>query len=330
MNRFWSRIAACALAGAAIAYATPGWAQNANWPKSLTLGTASVGGVFFVYGQVWANIAGDAIKVPISTRQTDGPNHNIILTDAKQIELGMTTMGVALQGWKGQGSWTQGRKFQNIRAIFPMYDTMFHFVATKSSGIGSVAQLAGKNVGVGPRAGTPGTYFPQMFEALGIKVGAIRNGGASDMASQLGDGLIETFAFAAGLPFPAYSEIEATRPVTFFSFTKDQIATLRQKMPELSDAVVPKGTYRTMTEDQPTVGVYNFAIAHKDLPNDLVYGIVKAVMENNPKMVQGHAAAKETLPENVTKNTFLPFHPGAAKYFQEKGFKIDPKLVPSS
>ncbi len=53
-------------------------------------------------------------------------------------------------------------------------------------------------------------------------------------------------------------------------------------------------------------------------------------MENNPKMVQGHAAAKETLPENVTKNTFLPFHPGAAKYFQEKGFKIDPKLLPKS
>lgn len=320
------KIVALALLGALAT--APASAQKANWPKSLTLGTASVGGVFFVYGQVWANIAADAVGVPISTRQTDGPNHNIILTDAKQIELGMTTMGVALQGWNGSGAWTQGRKFQNIRAIFPMYDTMFHFVATKSSGINSVAQLAGKNVGVGPRAGTPGTYFPQMFEALGIKVAAIRNGGASDMASQLGDGLIDTFAFAAGLPFPAYSEIEATRPVNFFSFTKEQIATLRTKFPELSDAVVPKGTYRTQTEDQPTVGVYNFAIAHKDMPDDLVYGIVKAVMENNPRMVQGHAAAKETLPENVTKNTFLPFHPGAAKYFREKGFKIDDKLVP--
>lgn len=317
-----------ALAGALLA--APASAQNPNWPKSLTLGTASVGGVFFVYGQVWANIASDAIKVPISTRQTDGPNHNIILTDAKQIELGMTTMGVALQGWNGTGAWTQGRKFQNIRAIFPMYDTMFHFVSTKASGINAVEQLAGKNVGVGPRAGTPGTYIPQMLEALNIKVGAIRNGGASDMASQLGDGLIDAFGFAAGLPFPAYSELEATRPVTFYSFTRDQIATLKQKFPELSDATIPKGTYRTLTEDQPTVGVYNFAIAHKDLPDDLVYGIVKAVMENNAKMVQGHAAAKETLPQNVSKNTFLPFHPGAVRYFREKGIKIDDKLVPKS
>jgi TRAP transporter TAXI family solute receptor len=322
MKRFIAKLAFAALAGTL--FAAPAMAQA---PKSLTLGTASVGGVFFVYGQVWANIASDAIKVPISTRQTDGPNHNIILTDTKQVELGMTTMGVALQAWNGQGAWTQGRKFQNIRAIFPMYDTSFHFVSTQASGIKSVAELAGKNVGVGPRAGTPGTYIPEMFTALGIKVGAIRNGGASDMASQLGDGLIDSFGFAAGLPFPAYSEIEAQRPVTFFSFSRDQIATLKQKMPELSDSVIPKGTYRTLTEDQPTVGVFNFAIAHKDVDNDVVYGIVKAVMENNPRMVQGHAAAKETLPQNVNKNTFLPFHPGAVKYFREKGIQIPANLA---
>jgi len=320
MRFSFAKLAAVTLA--AMSLSLPAAAQ----PKSLTLGTASVGGVFFVYGQVWANIAADAIKVPISTRQTDGPNHNIILIETKQIDLGMTTMGVALQAWKGEGAWTQGRKFQSMRAIFPMYDTMFHFVSLKKSGIDSVAKLAGKNLGVGPRAGTPGTYLPLMMEALGIKVAAIRNGGGSDMTSQLGDGLIDSFGFAAGLPFPAFSEAEASNPVNFYSFTKEQIATLKQKMPELSDATIPKGTYKTLTEDQPTLGVYNFAIAHKDLSNDIVYGIVKAVMENNPRMVQGHAAAKETLPANVTKNTFLPFHPGAVKYFEEKGLKIPAEL----
>ncbi len=316
-----ARLAGIAFAGALLA--SPAAAQA---PKSLTLGTASVGGVFFVYGQVWANLAADAIKVPISTRQTDGPNHNIILVETKQVDLGMTTMGVALQAWKGEGVWTQGRKFQSMRAIFPMYDTMFHFVSLQKSGIKSVAQLAGKSVGVGPRAGTPGTYIPLMLEALGVKVSSIRNGGGSDMTSQLGDGLIDSFGFAAGLPFPAYSEAEASNPVSFYAFTKEQIATLKQKMPELSDATIPKGTYKTLTEDQPTVGVFNFAIAHKDVSAEVVYGIVKAVMENNPRMVQGHSAAKETLPENVTKNTFLPFHPGAVRYFEEKGFKIPADL----
>ena len=181
------RISLAKVVGVALLGALLAMPAAAQAPRSLTLGTASVGGVFFVYGQVWANIAADAIKVPISTRQTDGPNHNIILTETKQVDLGMTTMGVALQAWNGEGAWTQGRKFQSIRAIFPMYDTMFHFVSLQKSGIKSVSQLAGKNVGVGPRAGTPGTYVPLMLEALGVKVAAIRNGGASDMTSQLGE-----------------------------------------------------------------------------------------------------------------------------------------------
>ena len=83
--------------------------------------------------------------------------------------------------------------------------------------------------------------------------------------------------------------------------------------------MIPKGTYKQQTEDHKTVGVYNFGIAHKDLPDDLVYGITKAVLENNPQMVKGHAAAKETLTENWNRNTFLPFHPGAVRYLQGKG-----------
>jgi TRAP transporter TAXI family solute receptor len=245
----------------------------------------------------------------------------------KNIDLGMTTMGVALQAWNGQGDWTKGQKMRDIRALFPMYDTPFHFVALKRSGINSVAQLAGKRVGVGPRAGTPGTYFPLMFQALGLQNVTIRNGQASDMASQLADGLIDCFAFAAGLPIASYSELEATNEVVFFSFTQQEIDKLRQAMPELSPTEIPAGTYKSMTAAQPTVGVFNFAIAHKDLPDSLAYAIVKAVHENHDAMVRGHAAAKETLPENVSKNTFLTFHPGAARYYKERGQNIPANLV---
>jgi TRAP transporter TAXI family solute receptor len=298
-----------------------------SWPKSLTLGTASVGGTYFVYGQAWASLVSDKIGVPINTQQTQGPNQNIILIQNKNIELGMTTMGVALQAWNGQGDWTKGQQMRDIRALFPMYDTPFHFVVLRRSGITSVAQLAGKRVGVGPRAGTPGTYYPLMFQALGIKDVTIRNGQGSDMASQLADGLIDCFAFAAGLPIAAYSELEATNDVVFFSFTPQEIEKLRQAFPELSPAEIPAGTYKSMRETQPTVGVFNFAICQKDLPDTLAHAIVKAVHDNHDAMVRGHAAAKETVPENVSKNTFLPFHQGAARYYRERGLTIPANLV---
>src|SRR5688572_32024966 len=101
-------IAAAALLGLTLAGGAFGQGKpNPNWPKTLTLGTASVGGTFFVYGQVWASLVNEKLGTNISTQQTQGPNQNIILTDSKQIEFGMTTMGVALQAWEGKGDWTK-------------------------------------------------------------------------------------------------------------------------------------------------------------------------------------------------------------------------------
>jgi uncharacterized protein len=314
---------ACSLVVATAAQAQP----NPNWPKNLTLGTASVGGTYFVYGQVWASLVNEKIGTNISTQQTQGPNQNVILANDRQIDFGMTTMGVALQAWEGKGDWTKGKQHRNIRAMFPMYDTPFHFVAMEKSGIKAVKDLNGKRAGVGPRAGTCGTYFPMMFETLGIKA-TIRNGQASDMAANLQDGLIDAFPFCAGIPIAAFSELETTNKVTFFTFTDQEIAALKKAMPELSDAVIPKGTYKQLTTDHRTVGVYNFAIAHKDVPEDLVYAVTKAVMENNAQLVKGHAAGKETLVENWSRNTFLPFHPGAVRYFKERGIDIPKHLLP--
>ncbi len=298
-------------------------------PKSLTLGTASVGGTYFIYGGVVATLLTDTIGINVSTQQTQGPNQNIILVDGGAIELGMTTMGIALQAWNGTGEWTKGKKYSNVRALFPMYDTPFHFVTTEKTGIKTVAEMAGKNIGAGPKAGTPGTYFPIMFETLGIKANW-RFGQASDMQNQLADGLLDVFAFAAGLPIAAYSEIEAQRPVRFISFTDAQLGALKKAMPELSDSTIPKGTYKTLAEDQKTLGVYNFGIAHKNLPDDVAYKIVKAVLENNDRMVKGHSAAVETVAANASRNGFLPFHPGAVKYYQEKGIKLNPAAMPAS
>lgn len=306
----------------ALAQAKP----NPAWPKTLTLGTASVGGTYFVYGQVWASMVNDKLGTTISTQQTQGPNQNIILTDSKQIDFGMATMGVALQAWEGKGEWTKGKKYNDIRAMFPMYDTPFHFITLEKTGVKAVKDLAGKKSGIGPRAGTCGTYFPLMFKTLGIDT-TIRNGQGSDMAANLQDGLIDAFPFCAGVPIAAYSELETTNKVRFFTFTADELKKLKAAMPELSDSVIPKGTYKQQTEDHKTVGVFNFAIAHKGMPDDLVYAITKTVLENNPAMVKGHAASKETVTENWNRNTFLPFHPGAVRYYKEKGINIPANLV---
>ena len=316
------KIAAATLLAAAAA--TSAIAQDkSKWPQSLTLATASVGGTYFVYGGVVATLLTEKLGIQVSTQQSQGPVSNLMLVNSKKAELGMTTMGPALQAWQGTDWAKANGQMRNMRAVFPMYDTPFHFVTLQSSGIKAVADLNGKNVGVGPKAGTCGTYFPEMFKALGLNVN-VRYGGASDMSGMLGDGLIDVFAFCAGVPISAFSEIEASKPATFFTYTDAELAKLKKAMPELSDSTIPKGTYKSLTTDHKTVGLFNFFIVHKDLPDDLVYEITKAVMENNPRMVQGHKAAVETVPANVKANTFLTFHPGAVRYFKEKGIALNP------
>ena len=311
-------------AAAVLALAVPANAQN----KSVTLGTASTGGTYFVYGGVVASLLTNKnIGLTVSTQQTQGPNQNIVLVSTKKVELGMTTMGVAIHAWNGTPTgWTKGKKYDDIRALFPMYDTPFHFITLKKNNITKVADLKGKTVGVGPKAGTCGTYFPLMFKALNVDLN-VQFGGASDMGNRLSDGLIAAFPFCAGVPIAIYSELDASREVTFFTYTDAEIAQLKKAIPELSDSVIPKGTYKSLTQDHKTVGLYNFFIAHKDLDADTAYKITKTILESNAELVKGHAAAKETLIANWNKNAFLPFHPGAVKYYTEKGIKIPANLV---
>ena len=294
---------------------------------TLTLGTASGGGTYFVVGEAMARILTERAKLQVVPQQTQGPNQNMIMIDDGKIALGMVTMGVALQGLTGTGAWTRGKKYENVRALFPMYDTPLQCVALKKSGIATFKQLDGKTVGTGPKAGTAGTYFPLIFEALGLKVQS-RNGQSSDMANLLNDGVIDAFCFGAGIPVPTFSELDAAQQVVFFAWTDPELATIRKSLPEFSEAVIPKGTYKQQPTDQKTVGLFNFSIASKDMSDNLAYTITKTILENNAAMVRAHPAARETVAANAARNTFLPFHPGAVKYYKDKGIKLDPGALP--
>jgi TRAP transporter TAXI family solute receptor len=239
--------------------------------------------------------------------------------------MGLVTMGPAYDAWNGKSELAPGLEHKDVRALFPMYQTPFQVIALKSSGITSVSDLAGKRVSVGPAGGTPGTYWPQFMAALGVEAN-ISNAGAADAAGQLTDGLIDAFAFAAGVPISAFAELAAQQDVVMFGFTPEEQAKVLEAFPAMAPLTIAAGTYAGHDYDQPTVALWNFAVAHKDMPDTLAYEITKLALDNPDRMVQIHAAAKETLLENWDKNTFMPFHPGAVKYLEEKGITVPDTL----
>jgi hypothetical protein len=240
-------------------------------------------------------------------------------------EFGMVTMGPAYQAWVGESALAPGVEHTDIRAVFPMYQTALQVIALESSGIESIADLDGKTVGIGPAGGTGDLYYPQLFDALGLDV-ETRNAGAADQAGQVQDGLLDAFAFASGMPVSAFSQLEAQADVNIFSFSPDEIAVFAEQFPELSASVIPASIYSSLEEDTSAVSLWNVAITHKDMPDSLVYEVTKAVMENNDRMMQVHGAAIETLPENAKHNAFIPWHPGAVRWFEENGVEIDDDL----
>jgi uncharacterized protein len=324
MSRFLGLIFAAGLL--AVGASTGVLAANADWPKSLTLATASPGGVYYVYGEALAQILTEKLGITVNPLPTQGPVHNVKLLENGTAQLGMITMGIGLQGWNGSGDWTAGKSFHNMRALFPMYDTPFQAIVLQQSGVTTLAQLNDKRVSVGPKAGTGGTYIPAILKLLGISAD-INYGSFEAMATELFAGRDDAFATLTGAPVPAIVAAEAKERFIFVSPSSEQIEAIRKAMPEFSPSKISAGTYRSLDKDYVTFGVYNFAIGRADLPDDLVYQLVKAVFENQPRLVKTISTASDTVPKNVDKDTFLPFHPGAVRYYREIGISIPDALA---
>jgi TRAP transporter TAXI family solute receptor len=306
----------------------PGIAAESTEPETVTISTASPGGTYYPYGHGLAIMLTKYLGVTFTDQPTQGPTQNVVLLDQRKAMLGMTTMGVALQAWNGTG-WAKGTQYRAMRALFPMYDTPFQFAAPKRLSLGSLGAFAGKQIGDGPKAGTGGTYFPEIFKALDIPA-VLRNGAWEDLVRQLSSGELDGIAFSLGVPAPDVAALDAKDPLDFFQPSPEQVALVRTRFPELSPSLIPSGTYPSLHEDYHTVGLYNFAIIHRDVSDDLVYRIVKAVFEHQPELVSAHPAAKETIAANLDRDTFLPLHPGAARYYREIGIAIPPAIVPAN
>jgi hypothetical protein len=309
-----------------LGWSSPSLCAEAGWPPSLTIGTASPGGVYLVYGNALAPILTNALGVPVSAQATQGPDQNIMLLESGNVQLAFVTMGTALQGWNGTGAWTHGKELRSMRALFPMYDTPFQFIAIESSGIRTLPEMADKRIGVGPQGGTGGSYASKIFEALGIPA-TVRYGAWSSLSTQLRSGQLEALLGTAGVPFPVITELDRTEHIRFIPLSADEIAKLHKAMPEFSPSVVPAGSYPSLTADYKTMGLFNFGVASKDLPDDLVYAIVKAFYANHDRLVEANPAARESVVANLDRNTFIPYHPGAVRYYRAIGVELPAALV---
>jgi uncharacterized protein len=295
-------------------------AQEVASPRSIALATASPGGVYLVYGQALAPILSRALQIEVTAEATQGAVQNVILLERRQTMLAFINVGPSLQGWNG-GDWAKGTHYRSMRVMFPLYDTAFQFLLHKRVAGKSLDNFSGLRIAGGPRGGTSGTYIEQIFKVLGIPA-VVQHGAWDNLGQQLAERELDGAAAAIGAPFPALAQLDAQQTIDFIAPSPEQIVAIRKQLPEITPSTIPAGTYRSLVTDYPTIGLYNFAVAHKDLSEDLVYRIVKVAFDHHADLVKAHPVAKESVPENIERNTLFPLHPGALRYYREKGIAV--------
>jgi TRAP transporter TAXI family solute receptor len=292
---------------------------------ALTLGTAGQGSAFLAFGQAVKPVVERYAGLALALRETKGSNENAELVNAGEVQLGTLNMGPAFEAWNGTGVFA-GRQLRSIRALAPMYETPFHTIALKASGIAGLKDLNRKRVGVGPAGGPIEVFFRGLAEFLSVKATLV-NGTPSELAAKLLAGEIDALWYGSGIPSPPFVEIADKADSVVFGFRPDEVQAFRRLFPYFAPYEIPAGTYKGQTQGLSSMAVWNFVVAHAGLPAEAAYAVTKALLDHADEVRAAFPTAAAMTRANAVANTFLPFHPGAARYYRETAVPLPAALL---
>jgi TRAP transporter TAXI family solute receptor len=322
------------LAGCSKPAAPPAAEQPAPPPPPkeyrVNIATATTGGVYYPLGntlaQIWSkNIPG----VRAAAQATAGTPQNIELMQNKEVDVAFGQNGIAYYAYTGTGTY-EGKKVSNIRGMLALYPNVMHVVAAKNANIKTVADFEGKRVVPGAVASATEINSREIFAAFGLNYREEAGPtnlradyvGYNEAADLMKDGHVQGAQIAGGLPTAAVMDMMSSGAGLLLSLGDAEIKAITEKYPWYFPITIPANTYPNQPEAIKTVAVSNMLIVREDLDDELVYKLTKAVYDYAADFVAGHQAAKDATLENSMNGMIIPVHPGAAKYFTEKGIKV--------
>ncbi len=292
-------------------------------PTFISIATGGTGGAYFPIGAGLADVINKKLNgYNASAEVTAASKVNCIMVNDGKSDIALVLGDTLSYGYKGEKLGGFNKPLTNLRVIANIYANTIQIVARKDSGITKLSDLKGKKVSVGaPGSGTE-INARQIFAAAGMSYGDFGRTdylSFSESADQMKNRAIDVTLMSSGLPNPGIMDIATSQEITLVPIEGDLLKILDKETPFFVPALIPKGTYKGQDRDVSSVGIPNFLIVRADLDEKTVYEITKAMFENLDRLVQAHAAAKGIKLENATKGLPVPLHPGAAKYYREKG-----------
>ncbi len=337
MIKRWSSLAGIlTLALAVLLAVTPAEAR-----RFFVIATGGTGGVYYPLGGVLAQALSDKVPDVIVTAQAGNAsvqNCNLILT--KQVESAFVQSNIAYNAFMGVEQFA-GRAVKNLRAIASLYPETIQIVARADSGIRTAADIKGKRLIPGDRGSGTEVDTRNVLAALGLAYTDFAGTdflGFSGAAQRLKDKQTDVTFNTAGFPTAAITELATTTDVILVPLDERTIATLVKNHPFYARVNIPAGTYKGVDRAVPAITTMALWVVDSDVPEDVVYRLTTALWERGkfalrkgvgdaaddaPSgaaiMAQFHAQGKNVTLPTALDGVAIPLHPGAAKYYREKG-----------
>jgi len=293
----------------------------------VSIGTGGVTGVYYPTGGAICRLVNKNRKehgIRCSAESTGGSVYNINTIRAGELEFGVAQSDWQYHAYKGTSKFEEQGPFEKLRAVFSVHPEPFTVLARKDSGIAKFEDLKGKKVNVGnPGSGQRAT-MEVVMDAFGMKMSDFAVAAElkpSEMAQAVCDGKIDVMIYTVGHPAAAITEATTTCDLNLVNVVGAPVDKLVADNPFYRKATIPGGMYAGNPEAASTFGVGATFITSADVPDEVVYTVVKAVFDNFADFKKLHPAFANLKEEEMIKDGLsAPLHPGAIKYYKERGW----------
>ncbi len=304
-----------------------GAARAAQIPQMpLIMATGRAGTPYARYGTAWGSLAQTA-GLNIAFLASNGAVTNILLIERNAAQLGMTTAMIGAEARQGRGRWTAGVTFDAFRVLFPAFPSVLQIVSPRRTGITSVAQLAGKRVGLGAPGDTDTEAVPAILATLGLEGHFIPTGTFQNGLRQMAAGQLDACAFISAPPLAPIAAAATAQELTLIGLTPAEIDRVAQTIPGLYGMVLPAGLFPGQRLPVACIGTENLAIGAAGLPDNVARDITLTALRHRDMLASVVPAARPRPLLQPVIAAGLPFHPGAAAALRSVGYDLPGRAV---
>lgn len=291
-------------------------------PIDLKWGTIQSGGAWQILGNAFLEDIKNANPQITGSTVPSSTTANVMGVHTGEFNIAFSLGDTTADAWQGEGYFQSVGKINNIRNIATFYPQSTHIVVYKNSGIDSIADLKGKRISPGPKGTSNDIELQRLLQLYGMSYDDVKITYLSfdDATQQMIDGHLDVLAYiTVPAPYASVVNISSQKEIKLLSLPEDKVAEMT-KYQGVMPYTLPAGIYNGVDYEVHGISTPSHLIVRDDMPDDVVYNIVKAIAENFDRYENVLASMKYATLEGMATDVGIPFHPGAEKFYREKGW----------